>query len=100
MNSRDTRGTPGRGRGEDLSRDVSAGKRTRRSSQRRLVRTIVLGTLAVFAAIAWLASELGMDTGELLGYALTSLMMVAGVVVLALAGAALLRLVGRLTGRN
>ena len=72
----------------------------RRNSQRRLVRTIVLGSLAVAVAIAWLAVEFGMDTGELVGYALTSLLLVALVVVLALAGAVLLRVVKRLIGRR
>lgn len=64
---------------------------TRSVQQRRLIRTIVLGSVAVFAAIAWLSSELGMDRGELIEYALTGLWLVLGMVVLALAGAALLR---------
>jgi hypothetical protein len=63
---------------------------------RRLARTIVLGALAVFAGIAWLTRELGMDAAELRGFALTSMMLVAGVIVLALAGAAALRLARRL----
>ena len=64
---------------------------TRSVQQRRLIRTIVLGSVAVFAAIAWLSSELGMDRDELIEYALTGLWLVLGMVVLALAGAALLR---------
>lgn len=51
----------------------------------------MLGSVAVFAAIAWLSSELGMDREELAGFALTGLWLVLGMVVLALAGAALLR---------
>jgi high-affinity Fe2+/Pb2+ permease len=76
--------------------ETGALKRTRRSSQRRLVRTVVLGTLAVAAAIAWLASEFGMDTGELIDYAVTSVMLVLAVVVLALVGAAVLWVIKRL----
>ena len=64
---------------------------TRSVQQRRLIRTIVLGSVAVFAAIAWLSSELGMDRDELIEYALTGLWLVLDMVVLALAGAALLR---------
>ena len=51
----------------------------------------MLGSLAVFAAIAWLSGELGMDRKELVEFALTGLWLVLGMVVLALAGAALLR---------
>ena len=64
---------------------------TRSTQHRRLVRTIVLGSVAVFAAIAWLSSELGMDREELVEFALTGLWLVLAMVVLALAGAALLR---------
>lgn len=64
---------------------------TRSNQQRRLVRTVVLGTVAVVAGIAWLASELGMDTDELIDFALTGLWLVLGMVVLALLGAALVR---------
>lgn len=75
-------------------------ERARRSSQRRLVRTIVLGTIAVFAAIAWLATEFGMDRDELLGYAVTSLALVLGMVLLALLGAAVLRALRKLMSRR
>lgn len=73
---------------------------TRSKQHRRLVRTIVLGTVAVAASIAWLASELGMDRGELLDFALTSLFMVLGVVALGLLGAGLLRGLKRLFRRD
>lgn len=95
MNDRSRR--PAASRHDD---DSGALHRTRRSSQRRLVRTIVLGSLAVAAAIAWLASEFGMDMGELVGYVATSLLLVLAVVVLSLAGAALLRVLKRLIGRR
>jgi uncharacterized membrane protein len=73
------------------SRIVRSGATTR-----RLTRTIVLGAVVVFLAIYWLADEMGLDRDELLGYALTSLMLVGVLVVLALLGAALMRLLKRL----
>jgi peptidoglycan/LPS O-acetylase OafA/YrhL len=83
-----------------LQADAGAVQRTRRSSQRSLVRTIVLGTLAVLAAIVWLAAEFGMDTGDLIEYAVTSVVLVLGIVVLAVAGAATLRMAKRLFRRR
>ncbi|MDZ7670646.1 MAG: hypothetical protein U5Q16_14940 [Gammaproteobacteria bacterium] len=68
--------------------------------QRRLVRTIVLGTVAVVAGIAWLAGELGMDKEELLDFAGTSVLLVGAMVVLALLGAAVLRVLKKLFGRD
>jgi uncharacterized membrane protein len=73
------------------SRIVRSGATTR-----RLTRTIVLGAIVVFLAIYWLADQMGLDRDELLGYALTSLMLVGVLVVLAVLGAALLRLLKRL----
>ncbi|HEX7034538.1 MAG TPA: hypothetical protein VF210_02110 [Pseudomonadales bacterium] len=58
--------------------------------QRRLTRTIVLGSLAVAAAIAWLAIEWEADLEELLGYALVSLLLVLFSVALASAGGVLI----------
>jgi len=46
-------------------------------SARRLIRTILFGSVAVILAIAWLVHELGLDADELLGYAVTSLALVA-----------------------
>jgi len=43
----------------------------------RLGRTIVLGTLVVVAAMAWLVRELGLDVAELLGFLAASLGLVA-----------------------
>jgi drug/metabolite transporter (DMT)-like permease len=71
-------------------------KRGRSARTRRLTRTILLGAVVVFLGIAWLARELGLDRDELLGYAFTSLLLVAGAVLLALVAAALMRLVKRL----
>ncbi len=64
---------------------------SRHDNQRRLVRSIVLGTIAVAAAIWWLSDELGMDQGELLEFAVTGLWLVLGTVILALAGAAVVQ---------
>jgi biotin transporter BioY len=55
----------------------------------------VLGAVAVFAGIAWLARELGMDAAELRGFAVTSLWLVLAIMVLAVLGAVLLRLLRR-----
>jgi uncharacterized membrane protein len=63
---------------------------------RRLTRTILLGAVTVFLAIYWLSDQMGLDRDELLGYALTSLLLVGAVVVLALLGALLIRLIKRL----
>jgi hypothetical protein len=61
----------------------------------RLTRTILLGAVAVFLAIAWLARELNLDTDELRDYLLTSLLLVAGVVLLAVVMAGLVALIRR-----
>jgi hypothetical protein len=86
----------------DARAEANAGavERTLRSSQRSLVRTIVLASLAVLAAIAWLALEFDMDTGELVEYAVTSVMLVLGIVALAVAGAAIMRMAKRLFRRR
>lgn len=85
--------------GGEPRRETGAPARRHGSSQRRLARSVVLGALAVAAAIAWLATELGMDTDELLGFAGTSLLLVGSMVVLAVGGAGLVRLIRRLTRR-
>lgn len=73
-----------------------------RSNQqhRRLVRTIVLGTVAVVAGIAWLAGELGMNKEELLEFAGTSALLVGAMVLLALLGAVVLRGLKKLFRRH
>jgi uncharacterized membrane protein len=79
------------------SRSTDAGLRPVRSGAagRRLTRTIVLGAIVVFLAVYWLSDQMGLDRGELLGYALTSLLLVGLLVVLALAGVVVLRLIKR-----
>ena len=47
------------------------------------VRTIVLATIAAVLAIVWLARSFEIDTGELTGFFLMSLAVVAGIAVLA-----------------
>jgi hypothetical protein len=80
-----------------VSRPVDSGIRPVRSNAaaRRLTRTIVLGAIVVFLAIYWLADQMGLDRNELLGYALTSLLLVGLLVVLALVGVVVLRLIRR-----
>lgn len=68
--------------GERGRRAPSAG----RGGARRLARTILLGAVAAVAALTWLARELELDQDELLGYAATSALLVAALV---LAGAVL-----------
>ncbi len=59
--------------------------------QRRLTRTILLGAVAVAGGIAWLADTLGMDSRELVDFAITSALLVGALVLLAVLGAAALR---------
>jgi hypothetical protein len=63
----------------------------RGGAQGRLVRTIVLGAIALVAGLAWLARQLGIDADELLSFARISLILVLGTVLLGVLGAALLR---------
>jgi biotin transporter BioY len=92
MTASKPRSTAGRGgRRPEQSRISKAAP----DRQRRLTRAIVLGALAVLAGIAWLARELGMDSAELRGFAVTSLWLVFGMMVLAVAGALVLRLLRR-----
>ena len=69
---------------------ASAGNRSR-----RLTRTILLGSVVVFLAIAWLAEELDLDTAELRSYLMTSVLLVLGVVLLAVLAAGLISLIRR-----
>lgn len=63
----------------------------RGGAQRRLVRTIVLGAIALVAGLAWLARQLGIEAEELLSFARISFFLVLGTVLLGVLGAALLR---------
>jgi hypothetical protein len=66
---------------------------------RRLMRTIVLGTVAVAFAIYWLADAYEVDTEELLSYLRTSLAFVLLFVVAGVLGGLLLRGLRRLRNR-
>lgn len=73
-------------------------RRNRRPPARkrnRLVRTILLGTLAVAFALIWLARELDLDRDELLGYLATSALFVAIPIGFGIVGAAVLWLLKR-----
>lgn len=70
--------------------DRTIGGRSESLRQRRLTRTVLLGSLAVAAAIAWLALEWEVDYRMLIDYALVSLLLVLAAVVLAAAGGLLL----------
>jgi len=65
----------------------------------RLVRTILLGTVAVAFAVYWLAQSYGVDLDELLGYLRTSLLFVGFFALVGLAGGCLLWLLRRLRQR-
>ncbi len=69
---------------------ASAGNRSR-----QLTRTILLGSVVVFLAIAWLAEELDLDTAELRSYLMTSVLLVLGVALLAVLAAGLISLIRR-----
>ena len=60
-----------------------------------MTRTIVLGTLAAAAGIWWLARAYDVETSDMLGYLGTSVLVVVGTIVAAIAGAAALRVTRR-----
>jgi energy-converting hydrogenase Eha subunit E len=71
-------------------RRVEAGKRN------RLVRTILLGTVAVGLSLIWVARELELDRDALLGYLANSAVFVAILIACSLLGAVLAWLIRRL----
>jgi len=93
-------GTPQATRSEKARRAAELSARASvapgRTSQRRLTRTIVLGTLAVVAAIGWLTREFGLDVRELASFLGQSLVLVGILIACGFAGAYLLRLISRL----
>ena len=60
-----------------------------------MARTIVLGALAAAAGIWWLARAYDIEGADLVGYLGGSMLLVAGAIVAAIAGALAMRLVGR-----
>ena len=69
--------------------------RTKRRGTQALARTIGLGTLAVAAAIYWLADAYGIELEALMGYLVASLAFVAICAVAGVVAALLLRLLRR-----
>ena len=63
---------------------------TRRVSNVRLIRTIVLGFIAVSVALIWLGDQFGIDRAESLEYLTMALLFVGGLVLLGLVGFLLL----------
>ncbi len=82
-------------RADAVGRRLAGGGRPRAFRHRRLARTLLLGTLAVAAAIYWLAVEYEVDRRELVGYLGASMLFVILFAVLAVAGAVVLRIVKR-----
>ena len=93
--------------GDKLKRAESIRQRLRRAPARRrarshaqLARTILLGTVAVAFAIAWLADAYGVQTQDLLNALMASLAFVGAFAALALTGGLLLGAVRWLLGRR
>lgn len=64
------------------------------------VRTVLLAAVAAVLAIVWLARSYEIESGELTGFFLTSLGMVAGLVVLAGLAVAVAKTLRRIQGRS
>lgn len=69
----------------------------RRIVSRRLLRTVLLGTVAMVAAFYWIGQQYGVDPEMMREYILTTLLFVGVLVGLGLLGAVLLLLLKRLT---
>lgn len=87
-------------RADAVRRRLAGGRRPRGIDHRRLARTLSLGTLAVAAAIYWLAVEYDVEMGELAGYLGASFLFVALFAALAIGGAVVLRVARKLQGRS
>jgi uncharacterized membrane protein YdjX (TVP38/TMEM64 family) len=75
---------------------VLQNRRVEAVKRNRLVRTILLGTVAVGVSLIWVARELELDRAELLGYLANSGLFVAVLIVCALLGAVVAWLIRRL----
>ena len=71
-------------------------RRVEAVKRNRLVRTILLGTVAVGVSLIWVARELELDRAELLGYLANSALFVAVLIACALLGAVVAWLIRRL----
>ena len=87
-------------RADAVRRRLAGGRRPRGVDHRRLARTLSLGTLAVAAAIYWLAVEYDVDMRELTGYLGASFVFVILFAVLAVGGAIVLRVARKLQSRS
>lgn len=67
---------------------------------RPLTRRVLLASVAFALGCYYLLERLPVDRQEFLGYALTSLLLVGGLAVCAFLLVAIVKLVGRLTGRR
>ena len=70
-------------------------RRVEAVKRNRLVRTILLGTVAVGVSLIWVARELELDRAELLGYLANSALFVAVLIACALLGAVVAWLIRR-----
>ena len=64
------------------------------------VRTVLLAAIAAALAIVWLARNFEIETGELTGFFLMSLGVVAGIVVLAALTVSITKMFRRFQGRS
>ena len=87
-------------RADAVRRRLAGRRRPRGFDHRRLARTLFLGTLAVAAAIYWLAVEYGVDMRELTGYLGASVLFVVLFAALAIGGAVVLRVARRFRSRS
>lgn len=75
---------------------VLQNRRAEATKRNRLVRTILLGTVAVAFALIWVARELELDRDELLGYLGNSALFVAVLIACSGLGAVVAWLIRRL----
>ncbi|MCZ6711142.1 MAG: hypothetical protein O7B25_12340 [Gammaproteobacteria bacterium] len=75
---------------------VLQNRRAEATKRNRLVRTILLGTVAVAFSLIWVARELELDRDELLGYLGNSALFVAVLIVCSGLGAVVAWLIRRL----
>ena len=72
---------------------------TVRRNSFRLIRTIVLGTIAVIAAFFWIGEQYGLDRDKMFDYLTSSLLFIVFLAGVGVVGAILLTLLKRFTQR-
>ncbi len=80
-----------------VSRRLAVGGRHRGLDHRRLTRTLLLGTVAVAAAIYWLTVEYDVQMGELVGFFGASILFVLMLTAVSVAGAFVFCIIKRLS---